>query len=213
LEYLGIPFAIFEPDFGRWKFPLKNQETLPDDARIRTTVLQEYHRVREARRANTRVRRDPLYHLHGERWLESLILGDPKQIDPDLSRSPLYSQVPAYAGRRRVIDLLAVTESGRLAVLEIKVQRTLDLLFQGLSYWQIVWQALCNDDFQRNGYFGDRTLRKEPPLLFCVTPLLLLHPEERPLAKWLSPEVEAYLIGINSNWREGIQVLRKERLN
>ena len=159
-----------------------------------------------------RFRQHPVFQLYAERWLESLIVADPKRLDPDLCRRPLYSQVPAYAGRRRVIDLVGVTETGRLAVIEVKVQKTMDLLFQGLSYWQNVRQALHDDAFSKNGYFAETALDRDPPLLFCVTPLLSLHPEARHLAVHLRPEVEAYLIGINNNWREGIQVLRKERL-
>jgi len=42
--------------------------------------------------------------------------------------------VPSYLdGQRKVLDLLTVTKSGRLAVLELKTERNLDLIFQGLD--------------------------------------------------------------------------------
>ncbi|MBI3940235.1 MAG: hypothetical protein HY315_05330 [Acidobacteria bacterium] len=213
LEYLGLPFAVFDPGSRTWKFPLREEVPLCDGDAARRVARLEYHRVREGRRAHARLRQDPLYQLYAERWLESLILRDPKLLDPELKSRPVYAQVPAYAGRRRVIDLIAVTESGRLAVIEVKVQKSMDLVFQALSYWQIVRQAQRHHAFHQNGYFHRIALTDEPPLLYCVTPLLALHPEEYYLARHLRSEVEAYLIGINNNWREGIKVLRRERLS
>jgi hypothetical protein len=108
--------------------------------------------------------------------------------------------------------LVAVTESGRLVVIEVKVLKELDLLYQGLAYWGIVREAQQHNAFQQNGYFTGIRLSSEPPLLYCVTPLLALHAEIRHLASRLRPEIEAYLIGINNQWRGGLKVLRKERL-
>ncbi|MBI4454554.1 MAG: hypothetical protein HY644_01505 [Acidobacteria bacterium] len=211
-EYLGIAFAVFDADHSTWRFPLRDSGTEPDGDVARGMVRQEYQRIRAVRRSHARFRTDPCYQLHSERWLESLILQDPKVLDPELRTFPIYAQVPAYATRRRVIDLVAVTEGGRLVVIEVKTQRAIDLLFQGLSYWRIVLQAHQQDAFHQNGYFLGVRLTDEPPLLYCVTPLLLLHAEERYLAQRLGAAVEAYLIGINHDWRRRLKVLRKERL-
>ena len=137
---------------------------------------------------------------------------DPKALDPVLRTLPVYAQVPAYMTRRRVIDLVAVTEGGRLVVIEVKAQKSAELLFQGLSYWQVVWQAQQQDAFRKNGYFCDVKLSGDPPLLYCVTPLLALHPAQRYSAAQVRAPMEAYLIGINNDWRSGIRVLRRERL-
>jgi hypothetical protein len=211
-EYLGVPFAVFSTDEECWRLPLQENLPFPDGPAARHQVREECHRVRELRRACNRFRRDPLYQLYGERWLESLILRDPKALDPELRSSPIYSQVPAYLSRRRVIDVVGVTESGRLVVIEVKVHKSIDLLLQGLAYWRIVLQAQQHDAFRGNGYFESLQISVEPPLLFCVTPLLSLHADQRLFARHLQPEVEAYLIGINNGWRGGIKVLRKEKL-
>lgn len=222
-EYLGTPFAIYEVDEGIWRFPLRSdrasaecigesQSTLPAGNFATGVVREEYHRLRENRRPHARCRQDPLYQHYAERWLESLIVRDPKLLDAQLRAFPVYTQVPAYVTRRRVIDLVGVTESGRLVVMEVKVQKSMDLLFQGLAYWRIVRQAQQQNAFQENGYFCEVKLSNEPPLLYCVTPLLALHPAQRHFAQWLHPEVQAYLIGINNDWRAGVKVLRRERL-
>ncbi len=214
-EYLGIPFAVYETDRGEWRLPLRDHEaggqvTLSGDAAL--LVREEYQRIREIRRPHARLRADALYQHYSERWLESLIVCDPKLLDRDLRSSPVYAQVPAYVTRRRVIDLVAVTESGRLVVIEVKVQKSLDLLFQGLAYWRIVHEAQQHNAFHENGYFSGVDLSGGPPLLYCVTPLLALHAETRHLASRLRRKVEVYLIGINNDWRGGLKVLRKERL-
>jgi hypothetical protein len=222
-EYLGLPFAVYESDTGVWKFPLREHEsgkgnsdlwqnvsTMGGSAKV--IVREEFQRIRSMRRPHARFRSDSLYQLYAERWLESLIVRNPKYLDPELRSAPVYSQVPAYITRRRVIDLVAVTESGRLVVIEVKVQKSPDLLLQGLAYWRIVQQAQQQRAFQHNGYFRDVELSEEAPLLYCVTPLLALHAEQRHFAKWLRPEIPAYLIGINNDWRRGVKVLRKEKL-
>ncbi|HEY3129136.1 MAG TPA: hypothetical protein VGL91_06735 [Acidobacteriota bacterium] len=216
-EYLGIPFAVYQTGSAEWRFPLREQETasricVPGGEDAARMAREEYQRIREIRRPHARVHSDVLFQRCSERWLESLIVRDPKLLDRDLKSSPVYAQVPAYVTRRRVIDLVAVTESGRLVVIEVKVLKELDLLYQGLAYWGIVREAQQHNAFQQNGYFTGIRLSSEPPLLYCVTPLLALHAEIRHLASRLRPEIEAYLIGINNQWRGGLKVLRKERL-
>jgi len=211
-EYLGIPFAQFLTDQQCWRLPLLSKDLGADGAEARLQVRDECHRIRGMRRARSRSRHDPLYQLYSERWLESLILRNPKALDPQLRLFPIYSQVPAYVSQRRVIDIVAITESGRLTVIEVKVQKSIDLLLQGLAYWRIVFQAQQENAFQKNGYFDSLRVSEEPPLLYCVTPLLSLHADQRLFARHLRPEVEVYLIGVNNDWRNGISVLRKERL-
>ncbi len=63
----------------------------------------------------------PLYRAAPERWIETLIVSNPLKLDPQLDARFLYSQVPALAQDRGVIDLLGVTRRGRLVVMELKV--------------------------------------------------------------------------------------------
>jgi hypothetical protein len=52
----------------------------------------------------------PLWRLHPERWLESLVVQNVAAVDERLDASCLYSQVPAFsASDRAMIDVLTVT--------------------------------------------------------------------------------------------------------
>ena len=63
----------------------------------------------------------PLWRMHPERWLESLVIREVDSLDERLDANQLYSQVPAFsAADRAMIDVLAVTRPGRLAVVELK---------------------------------------------------------------------------------------------
>src|SRR5437879_467786 len=71
-----------------------------------------------------------------ERWLESLVVKDVRTLDSQLDSSRLYSQVPAFsASDRAMIDVLATTRDGRLAVIELKADEDIHLPLQGLDYW------------------------------------------------------------------------------
>jgi len=81
-------------------------------------------------------RRDPLYRMQSERWLESVLWRDVSLIDAHLDATHVYTQVPAFAAADRgMLDLLSVDKSGRLAVIELKVEEDLHLALQGLDYW------------------------------------------------------------------------------
>ena len=90
-------------------------------------------------------------------------------IDAHLDAAHVYTQVPAFAaGDRGMLDLLGVTDDGRLAVIELKADEDLHLALQGLDYWvRVRWHHLQNPDqvsglgeFQRHGYFGGVRLRR-----------------------------------------------------
>jgi hypothetical protein len=65
--------------------------------------------------------RHSLYRAHPERWLESIAREDITRIDAMLDQRFVYAQVLANAGGEHgVLDLLTVTRSGRLAIIELK---------------------------------------------------------------------------------------------
>ncbi|MEE8584838.1 MAG: hypothetical protein V3T83_08305 [Acidobacteriota bacterium] len=154
----------------------------------------------------------PEYRWGPERWLESLLLQDHRLIDPEFGEE-VYSQVPTdLGGQRQVIDALTVTRQGRLAVIEIKAAQDLGLLFQGVDYWDRVQHHLRRRDFQNAGYFPGRTLTLDPPLLYLVAPLFDFHRVNPVLRRYLSPQVPLRCVGINSDWRKGVRVLRRSAL-
>ncbi len=153
-----------------------------------------------------------------ERWLESLVARDVSVIDSRLDGSAVYSQVPAFsASDRAMIDVLAATHEGRLAVVELKADEDIHLPLQGLDYWARVQWHHQRGEFTRFGYFSQsgegtgRALSAEPALLFLVTPALRVHPATDMLLLYLAPEIECELVGIDENWREGARVIFRKR--
>ena len=172
------------------------------------------------RRAPGGDKRDSLYRMQPERWLESMIRRDVGRLDMHLSRGHVYTQVPAFAGGDRgMLDLLGVTSDGRLAVIELKAEEDLHLALQGLDYWvRVRWHHLQNPDpmsglgeFQQHGYFGGVWLAKEPPRLYLVAPALRVHPATEVVLRYLSPRVEWVLVALDERWRTKVKVVWRKR--
>lgn len=156
-----------------------------------------------------------LWRMHSERWLESLVCTNVGAIDERLLPGYLYSQVPAFsAADRAMIDVLTSTREGRLAVVELKADEDIHLPLQGLDYWSRVTWHHARGEFQRFGYFQGQELSASQPLLFLVAPSLHIHPATDTLLRYISPEIDWTLIGIDERWRNEIKaVFRKRRSN
>ena len=157
-------------------------------------------------------RQDALWRLCPERWLESLVIRDVAALDARLNPAWVYSQVPAFsASDRAMIDVLITTADGRLAVVELKADEDIHLPLQGLDYWaRVVWHQQ-RGEFQRFGYFPGSHLSAEPPLLLLVAPALHVHPTTDTLLRYISPEIECELAGIDEHWRQGVRVIFRKR--
>jgi hypothetical protein len=154
----------------------------------------------------------PLWRLHPERWLESLVVRNVAAVDERLDSTCLYSQVPAFsASDRAMIDVLTVTRDGRLAVVELKADEDIHLPLQGLDYWARVAWHHSRGEFQRFGYFPARELSADKPLLFLVAPALHVHPATDTLLHYISPEIDWLLLGIDERWRDGVRVVFRKR--
>ena len=168
-------------------------------------------RVVLSRRADGK-RDDALFRMHPERWLESLVVKDVTALDSELDASQLYSQVPTFsASDRAMIDVLATTRGGRLAVIELKADEDIHLPLQGLDYWARVRWHHARGEFTQFGYFPGRQLAADDPLLFLVAPALRVHPATDVLLRHFSPEIEWALLGIDERWREGVRVVFRKR--
>lgn len=153
----------------------------------------------------------PYYNYAPERWLESMLIRDHRIIRPDFV-PVLYCQVPTWVeGERKVIDLITATEEGRLSVLEIKVNRSFGLIFQGLDYWERVAYHQSNGDFQKSGYFSEIPLTKQKPLLYLVSPLFELHPILPLMKRFLHRFRQWEIVGINADWQREIRILERIR--
>ncbi|HEY4684034.1 MAG TPA: hypothetical protein VIH17_12425 [Candidatus Acidoferrales bacterium] len=167
--------------------------------------------IAERRTPDAEDRTHPFYRLQAERWLEQLVAGDITRIDPQLDRRFVYSQVPAFAASDRgVIDILTVTRDGRLAVVELKADEDIHLPLQALDYWLRVRWHHEREDFARLGYFPGVALRPGSPQLYLVAPGLRFHPTGDVIRRYLSPEIEVIRVGLNENWRAGLEVVFRQ---
>jgi len=169
------------------------------------------HSIGEVRHAEG-PRDHALWRLHPERWLESLVVQDVTEVDERLDAACLYSQVPAFsASDRAMIDVLTTTREGRLAVVELKADEDIHLPLQGLDYWSRVAWHHGRGEFQRFGYFPGRELSPQRPLLFLVAPALHVHPATDTLLRYISPEIEWVVVGIDERWRDGVRAVFRKR--
>ncbi len=164
--------------------------------------------VLDMRSARCRNKSHEFYRLQSERWLESLLLRDITRIDSVLVPECVYPQVPAFSAMDRgIIDILGVTRRGRLAVIELKVHEEINLPIQGLDYWLRVKWLLDRGQFQERGYFHGLELSNAPPLLYLVCPAFRFHSTTELVIGYFNPSIEIIQVGLNDQWREGIQVL------
>ena len=174
----------------------------------RSSFHQFLEDVLMVRTARSRNKAHEFYRLQSERWLESLLLRDITRIDTDLLPAFVYPQVPAFSAMDRgIIDILGVTRRGRLAVIELKVHEQINLPIQGLDYWQRVKWLLDRGQFQEHGYFHGMELSNAPPLLYLVCPAFRFHSTTELVIRYFDPGIEIIEVGLNDQWREGIQVL------
>jgi hypothetical protein len=165
-------------------------------------------RLFQSRTNSNRSRADALWRMQPERWLESLVIKDVSKLDMRLDNSTVYSQVPAFAASdRAMIDVLTRTHEGRLAVLELKADEDIHLPLQGLDYWARVEWHRSRGEFQRFGYFLGAELSAQPALLFLIAPALHVHPATDTLMRYLSPDIDSTLVGIDERWRQAVKVV------
>lgn len=208
LRFRGLEFARW--DAARVLFGLGDarcelsSRTWPELAKL----IQQLELYRSPLASDTN---HPLYRAAPERWLEALAFADPSRVDAQLDSRYLYSQVPAFsAGDRGVMDLVGVTRQGRLVVMELKASEDIHLPVQAIDYWLRVRQHQREGDFARYGYFNGIELDSRPPLLWLVAPGFRFHPAAETLLRYLSPEVQVTRIGLNENWRSGLQVIFRQ---
>ena len=172
------------------------------------------------RRSSAGDKRDPLYRMQPERWLEGQVRRDVSLIDAKLDPAHVYTQVPAFAANDRgMLDLLSISDDGRLAVIELKAAEDPQLALQGLDYWiRVRWHHMQNPDqttglgeFQRHGYFGGIAVSDLAPRLILVAPALRVHPATEIVLRHLSPRVEWTLVAIDERWRDGVKVVWRKR--
>lgn len=170
----------------------------------------------EHRRADAPSRQHALYRQAPEAWLESILRRDITLLDPGLRLSPLHAQFRAAqtkAAGSRPIDLLALRRDGRLVVVELKVSKDREHVLQGADYWRRVEAYRRQGSISRARLFDDAEIADEPPLVYLAAPALSFHRSLDALAQSLRTEIELYRFGLNEDWRRGVRVIRRERMN
>jgi hypothetical protein len=155
--------------------------------------------------------RHALFRAQPERWLVSLVREDVTRVDAVLNARFVYSQVFASAGGEHgILDLLAVTRSGRLAILELKASEHIHLPLQAADYWLRVRKHLERGEIARDGYFPGVELQQVPPLVYLVAPALRFRPSTDELLKYVSPELEIVRVGLAESWWRGLRVVMRQ---
>jgi len=181
-----------------------SEETQPQLAALARRLLSERRPEGDSRHA--------LWRMQPERWLESLVMEDVARLDARIEATTVHSQVPAFAaGDRAMIDILAATREGRLAVIELKADEDIHLPLQGLDYWARVHWHHQRGELTGFGYFPGRNLSLAAPILLLVAPSLHIHPATDALLRYLSPQVDWTVIGLDERWREGVRVVFRKR--
>ena len=218
LRYFGLPFARVRRlmDCERVWFGIDGSRRRLLDEKTEHEWAALLSDLREHRSALASDHRHALYRTAGEAWLESLLRRDISKLDPGLIVAPLHAQFRTARGGRlgvRPIDLLALRRDGRLVVIELKVSEDREHVLQGADYWQRVEAHRRRGHIWRARLFGERRISAESPLVYLVAPTLRVHPSFQTLARLISPNVEMYRFDINEDWRSGVRVMRRMRVN
>jgi len=218
LRYFGLPFArvrrVMETEHV-W-FGIEGSQKYLLDENTRQGWAELLRDLRQHRSATALDHRHALYRTAAEAWLESLLRRNISKLDPGLIIAPLHAQFRTSKGGRqdvRPIDLLALRLDGRLVVIELKVSEDREHVLQGADYWQRVEAHRRRGHIWQAKLFGERQIRDEPPLVYLVAPTLRVHPAFQVLARAIAPDIEIYRFDINEDWRAGVRVMRRMRVN
>jgi hypothetical protein len=218
LRYFGLPFARVRSLLGRQKvwFGIDRAHRRLLDQSTANDWQNLLHDLREHRSATALDHRHAFYRSAPEAWLESLLRRDITKLDPGLIIAPLHAQFRTARGAKlgiRPIDLLALRQDGRLVVIELKVSEDREHVLQGADYWRRVEAHRRRGHIARARLFGSRRIRDEAPLVYLVAPTLRVHPAFSMLAQCMSSDIEIYRFDINEDWRSGVRVMRRMRVN
>ncbi|MDX6694052.1 MAG: hypothetical protein QOF02_1655 [Blastocatellia bacterium] len=200
-----------------------------DGARRRLLDASNWHecvelleQLRQHRDALAADHRHAFYKAAPEAWLESMLRRDITQLDPGLRIAPLHAQFRAArtnnpatpnSAATRPVDLLALRHDGRLVVIELKVAEDREHVLQGTDYYRRVEAHRRRGHLAHAKLFGDAHIADSPPLVYLVAPLLRFHRAFNQLALSIAPDIELYRFDLNEDWRAGIRVVRRARVN
>jgi len=218
LRYHGLPFARVRHLLGvdRVWFGTDAARRRVLDASSEHDWQNLLRDLREHRSAAAVDHHHALYRTAVESWLESLLRRDITKLDPGLIIAPLHAQFRTARGGPlgvRPVDLLALRRDGRLVVIELKVTEDREHVLQGADYWRRVEAHRRRGHITRAGLFGEMKISDASPLVYLVAPTLRFHPSVLTMARTIAPDIEIYRFDINEDWRAGVRVMRRTRVN
>ena len=208
LRFRGLPFARWRD--GRIDFAAGSlwQELRP---RTEHELHQLILNLKNFRNPVASALRHPLYRAQPERWMQTIVIQDLSRVDILLSPQHVYEQVIAKShGQHGILDLLAVTNTKRLAILELKAGENPELPLQAADYWDRIRRLHAQGDLARYGYFAGLQLQPDPPIVYLLAPALRFHPTTETILRYLSPELQVIRLGLAENWRRGLRVVMRQ---
>ncbi len=208
LRFRGLPFARWHDGHVFFGIGDAREELTSTSRSALKRLLHELEVHRHPLASDTR---HSLYRAQPERWLESMVREDVTRIDAALDPHFVYAQVFANAGGEHgILDLLAVTRLGRLAIIELKASEHIHLPLQAADYWLHIRRHLESGNIARYGYFPGIELQPAPPLVYLVAPALRFHPSTDDLLHCLSGELAIVRVGLAESWRRGLRVVMRQ---
>ncbi|MFN2530640.1 MAG: hypothetical protein ABR555_05005 [Pyrinomonadaceae bacterium] len=218
LRYFGLPFARVRSimNVERVWFGIRSGHRRLLDEHTFNDWQNLMRDLREHRSPIAPDQRHAFYRDAAEAWLESLLRHDITKLDPGLIIAPLHAQFRTARGGKpgvRPIDMLALRRDGRLVVIELKVSEDREHVVQGADYWRRVEAHRRRGHIAAAKLFGEQDIRNESPLVYLVAPTLRVHASFQTLARCIAADIEIYRFDINEDWRAGVRVMRRMRVN
>jgi hypothetical protein len=113
-------------------------------------------------------------------------------------------------GQHGILDLLAVTNTKRLAILELKAGENPELPLQAADYWDRIRRHHAQGNLARYGYFAGLQLQPQPPIVYLLAPALRFHPTTETILRYLSPELQVIRVGLAESWRRCFRVVMRQ---
>lgn len=167
--------------------------------RLCTTTPHREHRSRFAAARHAEA---------SEHALEASVRSNVSTIHASLVPNLVHNQVITFAATDRdLVDLLAISASGRLAVLELKASEDIHLPLQALDYWmRIRWHA---ERGELRPLFPSVPVSSFAPQLLLVAPAMAFHSANACILRYFSPEIEVERVGLNSDWPRNLKVVMR----
>lgn len=207
LRYNGLPFARVRRLMGSeraWFGVVRARRPLTRENWI--ALEQLIGELSVSRVATSVNRRNELFRLASEAWLESILRRNIKLLDANLELAPIYNQ---FRSSNDKIDLLAIRKDGRLIVIELKTSPDRESVFQAADYWRKIELQRRRGILREARLFGDKEIIDKPLLVYMAAPALSFHRDWEYFAKMLSPEIELWRWELHEDWRSEVKVISR----